>query len=71
MKNREYKKGLVSVVLLCYKNAEFIDEAIESILAQTYQDFEVIVADDASNDGSKEIIERWAAKDSRIIPLIH
>lgn len=68
---KKYIPNLVSIVLLCYKNAEFIDEAIESILKKTYQNFEVIVADDASNVGRKEIIERWAEKDSRIIPLIH
>ncbi|WP_430817680.1 glycosyltransferase family 2 protein [Carboxylicivirga sp. RSCT41] len=65
-----YINKLVSIVLLCYKNAEFIDEAIESILNQTYQNFEVIIADDASNDGSEEIISKWVKKDNRIIPLI-
>lgn len=49
----------VSVVVPCYNNAGFIEETIESILAQTYDDFELIIADHASDDGTWEQIQRF------------
>jgi glycosyltransferase involved in cell wall biosynthesis len=50
-----------------YNPGAFLPEAIESILRQTYRDFELIVVDDASTDGSLEIISSYA--DSRIVLL--
>jgi len=46
----------VSVVLPCYNGARWISRAVESILAQTYRDFELIIIDDGSTDNSKEIV---------------
>jgi glycosyltransferase involved in cell wall biosynthesis len=46
----------VSVVLTCYNGARWISGAIESVLAQTYGDFELVIIDDGSADDSKEII---------------
>lgn len=45
----------VSVVLTCYNGSRWINEAIESVLAQTYEDFELVIIDDGSADNSKEI----------------
>ena len=48
-------------------NAEpYLDEAIESILNQTFRDFEFVILDDGSTDRSTEILRSWAAKDDRI-----
>jgi hypothetical protein len=44
----------------------YLDEAIESILSQTYSDFEFIILDDASTDGSAERLAEWAERDPRI-----
>lgn len=44
----------------------FLDEAIESILGQTFTDFEFVILDDASTDGSKERLREWASRDPRI-----
>jgi GT2 family glycosyltransferase len=44
----------------------YLDEAIESILAQTFTDFEFVILDDASTDGSRGILRNWAGRDSRI-----
>lgn len=46
----------VSVVLTCYNGAQWIGEAIKSVLAQTYRDFELLIIDDGSTDHSKEIV---------------
>lgn len=57
----------VSVVMACYNSAAFLDEAIQSILCQTFTNFELIVIDDASTDGTSDIVQDYCAKDSRII----
>lgn len=50
---------LVTVVALCYNHKRFLIETLESIRSQTYSNFEVIVMDDYSTDGSAELIESW------------
>ncbi|TGD58112.1 glycosyltransferase family 2 protein [Flavobacterium humi] len=57
----------VSVIMPVYNAEKYISETIESILNQTYTDFELLILNDKSTDGSKEIIEKYQAKDSRII----
>ena len=49
-----------------YNGEKYIAEAIESILTQTFTDFELIIVDDGSQDGSWEIIRSYAARDDRI-----
>jgi glycosyltransferase involved in cell wall biosynthesis len=50
----------VSVVVPAYNNSQYIAETIESILAQTYRDLEIIISDHSSTDGTMEIIRRYA-----------
>ena len=61
--------GLVSIVLPVYNGERHLAEALESILAQTYQAFELIVVDDGSSDATPEIIARYAAAEARLRPL--
>lgn len=56
----------VSVLMTAYNSEAFIAETIESVLAQTMQDFEFIIVDDGSTDQSLAIIRKYAAKDARI-----
>lgn len=56
----------VSVVMAVYNAQDFLAEAIESVLEQTLGNFELLVIDDASTDGSPAIIERYARADRRI-----
>ena len=60
----------LSVVMPVYNALPFLDAAVESILGQSFTDFEFVILDDASTDGSFERLQRWALKDPRI-RLIH
>lgn len=60
------KTGLVSIITPCYNGAKYISETIESVLAQTYPDWEMIIIDDGSKDNSAEIVRAYMEKDSRI-----
>lgn len=57
---------LVSIITPSYKSERFISQTIESILAQTYQNWEMIIVDDVSPDNSNNIIEEYCKKDNRI-----
>lgn len=57
---------LVSVLMTAYNREVFIAEAIESVLASTYIDFELIIVDDGSKDATVKIAQSYAKKDSRI-----
>ncbi|HOG37735.1 MAG TPA: glycosyltransferase family A protein [Candidatus Woesebacteria bacterium] len=61
------KQPLVSVVMPVYNPGKYLVDAIDSILSQTFSNFEFIIVDDASTDGSWKIIKSFAKKDSRII----
>ncbi|HBT93780.1 MAG TPA: glycosyl transferase [Chitinophagaceae bacterium] len=58
--------SLVSVIIPNYNHGRFLSERIDSILNQSFTEFECIVLDDASNDNSKAIIEGYVTKDTRI-----
>jgi glycosyltransferase involved in cell wall biosynthesis len=62
----ENKMPRVSIGLAVYNGEEFLEEAILSILNQTYKDFELILSDNASTDRTQEICLNYAKKDSRI-----
>ena len=62
---------LVSVIMASYNHEKFISDAIESVLNQTYKDFELIIIDDYSNDNSREIINKYEKKDNRIKVIFH
>lgn len=63
------KTPKISVIMPNYNCEKYIAEAIESILNQTFRDFEFIIIDDWSTDKSWEIIQEYAKKDERIIAL--
>ncbi len=56
----------LSVAMSVYNNAPYLDLAIHSIVQQSFGDFEFLIVNDGSTDGSAEIIDAWAAKDARI-----
>ncbi len=58
----------VSIILPNYNYARFLDERISSLLSQTFEDFELIIVDDASTDNSREVIEKYRS-DPRVRPI--
>lgn len=62
MKARDYKSSLVSIIVPVYNGALFLAEALDSILAQTYDSIEVIVVDDGSTDATAEVAKRYHDK---------
>lgn len=60
------KKALVSVIMPAYNASGYIAESIRSVQQQSFEDWELLVIDDASKDGTSEIVEALRAEDSRI-----
>lgn len=56
---------LVSIIVPCYNQEDFINDALQSVYDQTYTNWECIVMDDGSTDSSEEIIQKWVSKDTR------
>ncbi len=60
-------KPLVSVIIPTYNSANYIEQTINSILDQSYQNFEIIVVDDSSTDDTTKILKRLSEVDQRIL----
>lgn len=60
----------ISVAMSVYNGERFLAEAIDSVLAQTFTDFEFLILDDGSSDATPSIIRAYAARDNRIRPII-
>ena len=63
---QEYVNDLVSIITPAYNAAEYIAETIESVLAQTYPKWEMLIVNDCSKDNTAEIVQSYVAKDNRI-----
>lgn len=60
---------LISVIVPAYNTAPWLPRCLDSILAQTYRNLEVIVVDDGSTDGTPQILDEYAGKDPRILAV--
>ena len=60
------QQNLVSIITPCYNCSRFLGQMIESVQAQTYKDWELLITDDCSTDNSREIVASYAEKDPRI-----
>ena len=58
--------GLVAVIIPVYNTEAYLAKCLDSVLEQSYSNLDVIVVDDGSTDGSLEILQQYAAKDSRV-----
>ena len=61
---------LISIIIPVYNVEEYLKECLESVITQTYQNIEVLLIDDGSEDSSSNICDQYANKDDRII-VIH
>jgi teichuronic acid biosynthesis glycosyltransferase TuaG len=66
MQQRRIEKDKVSLITPAYNSSRYIDKTIRSVVAQTYQNWEMLIVDDGSNDETVSIVEAWNAKDSRV-----
>ena len=57
---------MISIIIPAYNAADYLAQTIESVLNQTYSDFELILIDDGSTDRTREIIKDYQCKDARI-----
>jgi glycosyltransferase involved in cell wall biosynthesis len=58
---------LVSIIVPCFEQAQYLDEALLSVLDQTYTHWECIIVNDGSSDNTEEIAKRWVEKDGRFL----
>src|ERR1700691_6171602 len=56
----------VSVLIPTYNYARYLAEAIESVLEQDFQDFELLIVDDCSSDNTAEVVQPFCARDARV-----
>lgn len=56
---------IISVIVPCYNQAQYLEECLQSVLEQTYQDWECIIVNDGSPDNTEEIAKKWVSKDPR------
>lgn len=70
MENVKTENPMISVIVPVYNAERYLEKCVDSILAQTHENLEVILVDDGSTDGSAAICDGYAKKDSRIV-VIH
>lgn len=58
--------AVVSIIVPCFKQAHFLKESLQSVLDQTYQNWECIIVNDGSPDDTERIAQEWSVTDSRI-----
>lgn len=65
MKKHSMFQPLISIIVPCYNQAQYLDECLQSVMDQTYQTWECIIVNDGSPDNTEEIANFWQKKDSR------
>ena len=65
-RTQDHKAPEISVILPVFNVAGYLDACMESVLAQTFADFEALLIDDGSTDGSGALCDSWAARDGRV-----
>lgn len=63
------QQPLISVIVPCYNQAQYMDECLQSVLDQTYHNWECIMVNDGSPDHTEEVALQWTEKDTRFIYL--
>jgi glycosyltransferase involved in cell wall biosynthesis len=58
-------KDLISIIVPCYNQAQYLDECLQSVYSQTCEDWECIIINDGSPDNTQDVANKWVVKDSR------
>ena len=66
MKEENIIQLLISIILLTYNRSGLLEHAIKSVLSQTYNNWELIIIDDASGDSTQEFVSQYAGRESRV-----
>jgi glycosyltransferase involved in cell wall biosynthesis len=61
-----YPESLISIIIPCYNYAHYLEDSINNLQKQTYQNWEAIIVDDGSTDNTKEVASNYVLKDKRI-----
>ena len=69
--NKQNIFPVVSIIMANYNYEKFINYAIESVISQSFKDWELIIVDDFSTDNSIKIIQNWIKKDNRVKAIFH
>ena len=67
--SQDIVNNLVSIITPCYNSEEYISDTVQSVIKQTYKNWEMIIVDDFSSDNSVQIIKKYMESDNRIILL--
>lgn len=57
--------SLVSIIVPCYNQAQYLDEALQSVMDQTHQNWECLIVNDGSPDNTDDVVKKWVEKDER------
>ncbi|HQO10237.1 MAG TPA: glycosyltransferase family 2 protein [Clostridiales bacterium] len=68
---KEDTSPAISVIMSVYNSSPYLKEAVDSILRQSFRDFEFLITDDCSTDGSRKILNDYLLKDNRIILILN
>lgn len=60
---------LISIITPAYNAARFVEATVQSVIAQTYKNWEMLIVDDCSKDGTRAVLTRLAAQDARVRPI--
>jgi glycosyltransferase involved in cell wall biosynthesis len=71
MKIMKKSNPLVSVVIACFNSERYLRASLDSVLAQTLDDFEIITVDDCSTDSTPEILKEYTERDRRVVVVRH
>ena len=69
--DRKEKKYMISIIIPCYNTSKYLEKCVDSLLCQSYQDFEIIIVDDGSTDDSAKIAERLQKNNPKVKLVSH
>ena len=67
--HRRENSPVVSILILTYNSSEFIRESLDSVIAQEYLNLQIIVSDDASSDGTQDILHEYLSNNPKIFTV--